>query len=252
MKKKIKPFTRWQNRRSSRVIGAGAHQPSQDPDDHSVLIVHNFVDGEITSKPKFMEDSLSRLSTQTSTAGTITDCLHLLYGQMNEHIPSEVRSCMSSNIKEKVINSLIDDDISAISFEQMPATSDIKSSNLMEDTALATTNLGNVRMAAKQRMIENIRAVTCSQTKPQDDESTYVTLDVDEWEREFGGGCCFTKELHGIVMETGDAVYDWAGEPEDYLLGKHLVSVCTDDGVGKNKPDGKGTSLNLLPFHLLV
>jgi hypothetical protein len=48
-------------------------------------------------------------------------------------------------------------------------------------------------------------------------------LTIDEWEQEFGGGCCF--KLHGIVMDTGKAVYDWTGAPEDYALRN---AHCTD------------------------
>ena len=59
--------------------------------------------------------------------------------------------------------------------------------------------------------------------KLRDDESTYVTLDIDEREHEFGGGCCFTTQLHGIVMDTGKAVYDWVGALEDYALGKDIL-----------------------------
>jgi hypothetical protein len=66
--------------------------------------------------------------------------------------------------------------------------------------------------------------------KLRDDESTYVTLDIDEWEPEFGGGCCFTTQLNGIVMDTGKAAYDWAGAPEDYALEKDIVPIC-DYGI---------------------
>lgn len=223
-------------------VNANIVSPEKDPDDYSLYIVHNFVDGEITGVPKLVEDSLSGATTRTSSAGRITDTdpgqFSWLQNRINDFIPAEVRSYTSFKSNgDKINNSLLDDDISAISFDRKEVIryEDIKSDEFVEDASMATRNVGNGCALAKQRMIENILAVKFAQNakgcemKLRDDESSYVTFDLDEWEQEFGGGCCFTKQLHGVVMETGKAVYDWAGEPEDYPLGRQLVSVC-DDG----------------------
>lgn len=177
---------------------------AKDHDDYSVYIVHNFVDGEITAKPKLVEDSLSGITTATSSAGQVTNVTQnsQRHGRMDDYIPKEVRSYG----KEKFNNSLLDDDISAISFEKMLTIRDRNA-------------------AAKQRMVRNMLA----KGSEMNDDSTYVTLDADEWEQEVGDGCFITKQLHSIVMETGKAVYDWAGEPEDYLFGKYLVMACDED-----------------------
>lgn len=214
----------------------------RDPDDYSAFIVHKFIEGEITNS---VEDSHSGMSTRTSSAGRVTDITDLspdqcacLYGEeeVTEYIPREVRSYTSYNSKDKNNNSLLDDEISAISFEKMLTIKDIKNDKVAEDISVATRDVGNACVVAKHRMIENLLSVKCAhdargcEMKLRDDESTYVTLDIDEWEQEFGGGCCFTTQLHGIVMDTGKAVYDWAGAPEDYALGKHIVPIC-DDGI---------------------
>jgi hypothetical protein len=215
----------------------------RDPDDYSVYIVHKYIEGEITNS---VEDSRSGMSTRTSSAGRLTDIspdqCACLYGeeQVADYIPREVRSYTSyTSNKDKINNSLLDDDISAISFEKMLTSKDIKNDEFVEDASVTTRDVGNGCVVAKQRMIENILAVKFAhdargrEMKLREDESTYVTLDVDEWEQEFGNGCCFTKQLHGIVMDTGKAVYDWAGAPEDYALGKHIVTIC-DDGTRKH------------------
>ncbi|KAL3801485.1 hypothetical protein HJC23_000923 [Cyclotella cryptica] len=212
--------------------------PEKDPDDdYSVFIVHNYVDGDITYNSKEVEASLCSFT--TSGGRTLDENARQnspLLQTATSHVPTEVRSYISMDRnKENVNNSLIDDDISAISIDKIFSSRHSEVDDFLEDdvASAATQEVGTGCVIAKQRMIENIISVKCAHhatrgcdMKLRDDDSTYVTLDADEWEREFGHhGCCFAQQMHGIVMESGDAVYDAVGEPEDYPFGEHLVSA---------------------------
>lgn len=216
--------------------------PEKCQDDYSLFIVHNYVNGEITGNSKIVDDSLSGMSTRTSSAGRLTEFSRAhcpsLYEPINDYIPTEVRSFTSFNNKEKVNNSLIDDDISAISFDKMLKLQDRSVEESVEDASCAVRNTKSGCAMAKEHMIENMLSFKYARRRRDrrmkvSDDETYATFDIDEWEKEFGGGCCYTQQLDGIIMETGKAVHDWAGELDDndYPLGGQLVSIC-DGGSG--------------------
>ena len=241
MKKKRNSFLRWRQGKkavddgiSSPTHGVMANQtllaanivsPEKYSDDYSVYIVHEYVEGEITHGSK-VAAATPESNLKCFYEGT-QPCSTLLLEQVNSFIQTEVRSSTShkNNRNSTVDNSLLDDDISTLR--------DYGEDDFVEDASFATRDVGDGCNIAKQRMIENITSVRCAhntrgcEMKLRDDDSSYdVIVDADEWEREFGQrGCCFTQQVDGIVMETGKAVYDFVGEPEDYLFGERLVSA---------------------------
>lgn len=212
--------------------------PEKCPDDYSLFIVHNYVNGEITGNTKVVEDSLSGMSTITSSAGGSTEVAHCpsLYGQIHGYIPTEVRSFVSQHSnKEKVNNSLIDDDISAISFDKMLKLHDTTADESVTDSLSDVRNTKGVCVMAKEHMMKNILSVKYARRRRDRrakwaDDETFATLDINELESELTGGCCYSQQLDGIVMETGKAVNDWAGELEEYPFGGPLDSIC-DGGL---------------------
>ncbi|KAL7479823.1 hypothetical protein ACHAW6_005541 [Cyclotella cf. meneghiniana] len=211
--------------------------PENDQDDYSVFIVHNYVEGEITDDTKEVKDSLCDLT--VSGRHLLDESLRQRSSVLetaNNHIPSAARTYKSFDRYKKNVNtSFFDDDISAILTDKTVTFRDSEGDSFLEDdvTSVATQAVSTICAIPKQRMIKNITSVKFARTveggsarKFRDDDVSYVTVDVDECEGEFGRhACCFAQQMHGIVMETGDAVYDLVGEPEDYPFGEHLVSV---------------------------
>jgi len=204
--------------------------PHNNQDDYSVYIVHNYVEGEINDNEKEVETSLCSLTASGRLLLDESSSLHSFV------ISNAVRADTSFDRRKKNVTlSFFDDDISAISTDKIVTFRARQGDSFLEDdvTSVATQAGGAGCAILKQRMIEKMASAKFAHSaargrsrKMRDDDISYVTVDADEWEREFGRhACCFAQQMHGIVMETGDAVYDLVGEPEDYPFGEHLVSV---------------------------
>ena len=207
--------------------GVGTCPIAEDPDDVSVFIVHQYFDGEITSIPSVVDDSLEIASLTTGTSSEHpTDISPGQFSLLDEferdYFPTEIRP--NANV---VDNSLLDDDddddISAISIDRELKFQGMKVDELVDNAAVAPEDERKRISLAKLRMIQNKHSVRCgrrvriceTRVTEDDDDSTFATLDEVEWDDEIGAEFC-----------SGETVYDLLGTPEDYPLTRNLVSTC--------------------------